>query len=144
MKKVLFLMLSLFVTSLMCVSCGDDEDDLNPSGSGSIVGTWVPTEDREEYISFYWEFTKTEVRYYELNRRSWDDDTAATFKDGYVYVPAGYSWKLVMVQPYKINNGNIFVNGINVGSVKFISKNKAIFDSPYLVDGVCERVKGFK
>lgn len=136
-------MLSLFVTSLMCVSCGDDEDDLNPSGSGSIVGTWVPTEYPED-ISFYWEFTKTEVRYYELNRRNWDDDTDATFKDGYVYVPAGYSWELVMVQPYKINNGNIFVNGINVGSVKFISKNKAIFDSPYLVDGVCERVKGFK
>lgn len=45
---------------------------------------------------------------------------------------------------FKIEKGDIYVDGFNAGSVRFLSMDKAIFDSPYLVDGVVERVKQFK
>ena len=56
MKKYLFLLLTLVVTSLAFVSCSDDDDD-NQYNS-AIVGTWKVTEVKTSQSGSYmdWPF----------------------------------------------------------------------------------------
>lgn len=74
MKKYLFLLLTLVVTSLAFVSCSDDEDD-NQYNS-AIVGTWKITEVKTSQSGSYmdWPF-KT---------------TYASFKSDGTYYGSGY------------------------------------------------------
>lgn len=152
MQKI-FLILSFTLLSICALqSCdgnGHIDPDIIPGGgstggvtSGNINGVWVPTDDPE--IAFYWEFKGGMVYYYEIKHTYWDNNYYAEFKDGVLYVPKGRTWELIYKQKFKIEKGDIYVDGYRAGSVRFLSKDKAIFDSQYLVDGVVERVKQFK
>lgn len=152
MQKI-FLILSFTLLSICALQSCDGNDhidsDIIPGGgatggvtSGNINGVWVPTDEPE--IAFYWEFKGGMVYYYEIKHTYWDNYYYAEFKDGVLYVPKGRTWELIYKQKFKIEKGDIYVGGYKAGSVKFLSKDKAIFDSQYLVDGVVERVKQFK
>ena len=52
MKKYLFFLLALVVTSLAFVSCSDDDDDDNQYNS-AIVGTWKITEVKTSQSGSY-------------------------------------------------------------------------------------------
>lgn len=151
MQKI-FLILSFTLLSICALqSCdgnGHIDPDIIPGGGstggvtrGNINGVWVPTDDSE--IAFYWEFKGGMVYYYQINY-TYGDNYYAEFKDGVLYVPKGRTWKLMSKHKFKIEKGDIYVDGFNAGSVRFLSMDKAIFESPYLVDGVVERVKQFK
>ena len=73
MKKYLFLLLTLVVTSLAFVSCSDDDDNQYNS---AIVGTWKVTEVKTSQSGSYmdWPF-KT---------------TYASFKSDGTYYGSGY------------------------------------------------------
>lgn len=153
MQKI-FLILSFTLLSICALqSCdgnGHIDPDIIPGGGstggitrGNINGVWVPTDEPE--TGFYWEFKGGMVYYYQINYVPTDwDNYFAVFKDGVLYVPKGRTWKLREKHKFKIEKGDIYVDGYKAGSVRFLSKDKAIFDSPYIVDGVVERVKQFK
>ena len=153
MQKI-FLMLSFTLLSICALQSCDGNDHIDSDiilgggstggvTSGNINGVWVPTDEPE--IAFYWEFKGGMVYYYEIKDDPTDwDYYYAEFKDGVLYVPKGRTWELIYKQKFKIEKGDIYVDGYRAGSVRFLSKDKAIFDSQYLVDGVVERVKQFK
>ena len=138
MKKIA-LFLSLFFL-LIFSSCTK-----NQASGTDIVGKWVPTEI--DYISFYWEFTSANVlNYYVLvepNGIDYDDYQYCTFNNGTLYVPQGYTWKLAMSSDYQLDGNRIIFSGMDVGVVSKVDKDKLVFKSSAIVDGVVERVKKF-
>lgn len=146
MKKLFyFLTLALSVGIMLC-SCEKEGGALK---SSDIVGSWVPTDDRE--ISFYWEFTKDGmIKYYELilsereNYYDYDYDyDYCSFKDGTLYVPKNYEWKLTMYGDYLLADNSLFFDGINMGTIRKVNKDTFIFKSDWLVDGTVQRIKRF-
>jgi len=142
--KTKILILAALACGCLMVSCGDDEAEreIVPESLGiDVVGMWVPT-DEPDSIYFYWEFTKTDVNYYELKSDS--GDFASYKEDGYVYVPSDAEWSMEITQKYEIKGKNIFVQNINLGGITVINNDEVTFDSDLLIDGRVQRIKGFK
>ena len=95
MKKYLFLLLTLMVTSFAFVSCSDDDDD-NQYNS-AIVGTWKITEVKTSQSGSYmdWPF-KT---------------TYASFKSDGTYYGSGYFGTGSGTWSIKGNTVNTYVGG---------------------------------
>ena len=98
MRKYLFLLLTLVVTSLAFVSCSDD-DDVNPYNN-AIVGTWrivsVKTTPHGSYIVWPFEVTYASFKsngtyygsgYFGNGRGTWSikDHTVYTYVEGSLY-----------------------------------------------------------
>jgi len=142
--KAKVLMLAAMACCFMMISCGDDEkeEEVVPESLGiDVVGMWVPTE-KPDSIYFYWEFTKTDVNYYELKS---DSGNFASYKqDGFVYVPKDAEWSMEITQKYVIKGKNIYVQDINLGGITVINNDEVTFDSDLLIDGRVQRIKGFR
>ena len=100
MKKYLFILLILVVTSFAFVSCSSDDDDDNQYTS-AIVGTWKLTEVRMSETGSYitWPFKTTYASfksdgtyygsgYFETGSGTWSlkGNTIKTYVDGKLYV----------------------------------------------------------
>ena len=105
MKKYLFFLLALVVTSLAFVSCSDDDDD-NQYNS-AIVGTWKITEVKTSQSGSYmdWPF-KT---------------TYASFKSDGTYYGSGYFGTGSGTWSIKGNTVNTYVGGKLYTSYEIIS-----------------------
>lgn len=105
MKKFLFFLLALVVTSLAFVSCSDDDDD-NQYNS-AIVGTWKITEVKTSQSGSYmdWPF-KT---------------TYASFKSDGTYYGSGYFGTGSGTWSIKGNTVNTYVGGELYASYEIIS-----------------------
>ena len=105
MKKYLFFLLALVVTSLAFVSCSDDDDD-NQYNS-AIVGTWkitaVKTSQSGSYIG--WPF----------------ETTYASFKSDGTYYSSGYFGTGSGKWSIKGNTINTYVGGELYASYEIIS-----------------------
>ena len=105
MKKYLFLLLTLMVTSFAFVSCSDDDDDNRYNSA--IVGTWkiteVKTSQSESYMD--WPF-KT---------------TYASFKSDGTYYGSGYFDTESGTWSIKGNTVNTYVGGELYASYEIIS-----------------------
>ena len=123
----------------LCIcSCSKEESDSDFTSS-DLIGMWVPV---EHVTCYYWEFTKDKhINYYELDSYDAPD---CYFEDGTLYYPTGYNWELVMYDDDEIVDNCIFFNGINMGQVTKINKNKFLLKSDMLYDGYVERVKRLK
>ena len=105
MKKYLFLLLTLVVTSLAFVSCSDDDDD-NQYNS-AIVGTWKVTEVKtRQYVSYMVRPFKT---------------TYASFKSDGTYYGSGYFGTGSGTWSIKGNTVNTYVGGELYASYEIIS-----------------------
>ena len=104
MKKYLFLLLTLVVTSLAFVSCSDDDDNQYNS---AIVGTWkitaVKTSQSGSYIG--WPF----------------ETTYASFKSDGTYYGSGYFGTGSGKWSIKGNTVNTYVGGELYASYEIIS-----------------------
>lgn len=100
MKKFLFILLTLVVTSFAFVSCSSDDDDDNQYTS-AIVGTWKLTEVRMSETGSYitWPFKTTYASfdsdgtyygygYFGTGSGTWSlkGNTIKTYVDGKLYV----------------------------------------------------------
>jgi hypothetical protein len=100
MKKYLFILLTLVVTSFAFVSCSSDDDDDNQYTS-AIVGTWKLTEVRMSETGSYitWPFKTTYASfksdgtyygsgYFGTGSGTWSlkGNTIKTYVDGKLYV----------------------------------------------------------
>ena len=99
MKKYLFLLLTLVVTSLAFVSCSDDDDD-NQYNS-AIVGTWKVTEVKTSQSGSYmdWPFKTTYASF---------KSDGTYYGSGYFGTGSGtwsyfwnYSWSITLGTPLK-------------------------------------------
>ena len=136
MKKIILFVSLCFL--LIVSSCTKNE-------ASGIVGKWVPTDIK--IITFYWEFTTdNQLRYYELRApegTDYHDYQWCSYDNGTLYVPKDYTWRLEMAGEYMIEDNCIFFSGVNMGEITRVNKDKYVFDSDFLIDGVVERVKKF-
>ena len=105
MKKYLFFLLTLVVTSFAFVSCSDDDDD-NQYDS-AIVGTWKITEVKTSQSGSYieWPF----------------QTTYASFKSDGTYYGSGYFGTGSGTWSIKGNKVNTYVGGVLYASYEIIS-----------------------
>ena len=105
MKKYLFFLLTLVVTSFAFVSCSDDDDD-NQYNS-AIVGTWKITEVKKSQSGSYieWPF----------------QTTYASFKSDGTYYGSGYFGTGSGTWSIKGNKVNTYVGGELYASYEIIS-----------------------
>ena len=105
MKKYLFFLLTLVVTSFAFVSCSDDDDD-NQYNS-AIVGTWKITEVKTSQSGSYieWPF----------------QTTYASFKSDGTYYGSGYFGTGSGTWSIKGNKVNTYVGGVLYASYEIIS-----------------------
>ena len=118
MKKYLFLLLTLVVTSLAFVSCSDDDDNQYNS---AIVGTWKITEVKTSQSGSYmdWPF-KT---------------TYASFKSDGTYYGSGYFGTGSGTWSIKGNKVNTYVGGVLYASYEIISVSSTTAELKMLIDG---------
>ena len=138
MKRFFFIVLLLVCFLSFLGSCTKNE-------ASGIVGKWVPTDNK--IITFYWEFTTdNQLRYYELRApegTDYHDYQWCSYDNGTLYVPKDYTWRLQRAGEYMIEDNCIFFSGYNMGEITRVNKDKYVFDSDLLIDGVVERVKKF-
>ena len=104
MKKYLFFLLTLVVTSFAFVSCSDDDDNQYNS---AIVGTWKITEVKTSQSGSYieWPF----------------QTTYASFKSDGTYYGSGYFGTGSGTWSIKGNKVNTYVGGVLYASYEIIS-----------------------
>jgi len=139
MRKIFYVILLVCVLPIIG-SCTKNE-----ASGFDIVGKWVPTEI--DKIDFYWEFTTDKLlKYYELQApegTDYHDYQWCSYNNGTLYVPKDYTWRLVMANEYLIEENCVFFSGLNMGEITRVNKDKYVFKSDLLIDGVVERVKKF-
>ena len=143
MKKLssFLVFLAVLGLNLSISSCNKENENGSDFVSSDLVGMWVPTEYADR--NFYWEFTKDKhIKYYVLNSTYNSPD--CYFDNGTLYYPSGCTWDLEMYDEYEIMDDCIFFDGINMGNVTRINKDKYYFISDLLTDGFVERVKNLK
>ena len=118
MKKHLFLLLALVVTSFAFVSCSDDDDNQYNS---AIVGTWKITEVKTSQSGTYinWPF-KT---------------TYASFKSDGTYYGSGYFGNGSGTWSIKGNTVNTYVDGDLYASYEIISVTSTTSELKMSMDG---------
>ncbi len=126
--------------NLIISSCNKVEEGSGFSYS-DLVGMWVAVD--YDNIGYYWEFTKDKhIKYYKLRKPSGAPN--CFFGNGTLFYPLNSVWELTMYDEYEILDGCIFFDGINMGQIKKINKDKYLFMSNILVDGVVERINNLK
>ena len=119
MKKYLFLLLTLMVTSFAFVSCSDDDDDNRYNSA--IVGTWKITEVK----------TSQSVSYMDWPFKT----TYASFKSDGTYYGSGYFGNGSGTWSIKGNTVNTYVGGELYASYEIISVTSTTSELKMSMDG---------